>query len=193
VKKNNGVIISMGIIALIFALAGISYSQGTGFTAPRKGDTVTNRKDFGVSIEIDDFDKTTGHYWVAIASVTGAANWERVLELYKKSGGKSDEAAKAVQEEMKTLINGWKIDQVWPKFYVPLNPYQGRVFDGGQNPLYGLEPQPMILLILKVDDPLHNYIRKWFSDGAAGKGYPGIPAASFTENMMLARCEIFFP
>ena len=192
-KKNHSLIISMGIIVLIFVLVGISFSQGTGFTTPRKGDTIESRQDFVVSLEIDKFDNTTGHYWVAIASVTGAANWEKVIELYKKSAGKSGEVAKAGQEEMKKLIGEWKIDQVWPKFYVPVSPYQGRVFDGGQNPMKGFEPQPMILLILKVDDTLQNYFRTWFQAGEAGKGYPGIPVSRFSQNMILARCEIFFP
>jgi hypothetical protein len=192
-KKNHSLIISMGIIVLIFVLTGISYSQGTRFTTPRKGDTIENRQDFIVSLTIDKFDKTTGHYWVAIATVTRSTNWERVLELYKKSGSKSGDAVREEQEEMKNLIAEWKIDQVWPKFYVPVSPYQGRVFDGGQNPMKGIDPQPMILLILKVDDTLQDYFRGWFQAGEAGKGYPGIPVSRFSQTMILARCEIFFP
>jgi hypothetical protein len=163
--------------------------EKTGFTSPLKGDTIEYREDFVVSLEIGNFVKG-GNYWVAIASVTGYNNdWKSVLELYKKALGKNNEARK----EMNELISKWQIDQFWPKFYVSESHCEDRIFDGGKNPLKGLEPQPMILLILKIDDPLQNYIEKWLKDGASGKGYPGIPASRLTGNMILARCEIFFP
>jgi len=59
--------------------------------------------------------------------------------------------------------------------------------------LEGLEPQPMILLILKVDDSLNNYFKQWFREGSKGKGYPGIPVSKLSKRMVLDRCEIFFP
>jgi hypothetical protein len=191
--KNKNVVMTVPvIILLILILPGLLFNQAnekTGFTSPLKGDTITNRQDFVVSLEIGNFNEG-GNYWVALASVTGHNNdWERVLELYKKSRGKNNEARK----ELNQLISKWQIDQFWPKFYISENPCQDHVFDGGQNPLKGLEPQPMILLILKVDDTLQNYFKQWLKNGAAGKGYPGIPVSRLPQNMILARCEIFFP
>lgn len=158
---------------------------GAAFTTPRSGSLVEHRQDFKVSLEIQDMDRD-GSYWVAIASVTGHDDtWDRVKELYDQG--------KLRDPEMLELISQWQIDLLWPKFYVPKSPFQGRVFDGGTNPLRGLDPQPMILVLLKVDDALEEDFRTWFRQGAAGAGYPGIPALRFSEDMFVARCEIFFP
>ncbi len=155
------------------------------FTHPRCGSLVENRQNFGVSLDVRDMDRD-GSYWVAIASATGHDDtWDRVKELYDEE--------RLRDPEMLELISQWQIDLVWPKFFVPTSPHQGRVFDGGVNPLRGLDPQPMILVLLEVDDALEEYFRTWFRQGAAGGGYPGIPASSFTEDMIVARCEIFFP
>jgi hypothetical protein len=192
-KKKSVFVTSLVIVFgfLIFPVVVFTVSDGeTGFTSPQKGDTIGNRKNFVVSLDIDDFDKTTGHHWVAIASVTGHNNkWDRVLELYRKSKGEHN----AARKEMNKLISEWRINQFWPKFFVPEESYEGNVFDGGKNPLQGLEPQPMILLIIKVDDKLQKNFRQWFRRGSEGKGYPGFPASILSGNMILARCEIFFP
>ncbi len=161
------------------------FASGSAFTSPRAGITIENRQDFEVSLEISRMD-LKGSYWVAIASVKGDDDdRDRVNELYDE--GKNRDP------EMLELISRWQIDLVWPKFFVPKSPYRGRVFDGGQNPLLGLEPQPMILVVLKVDDALEEDFRSWFRRGAAGEGYPGIEAYRFTEDMVIARSEIFFP
>jgi hypothetical protein len=192
-SKKNVLPIGLVIILLTLVSPGFIFNQGNeriGFTTPLKGDTIVNRKDFVVSLEISNFDKKTGHHWVAIASVTGHnKKWERVLGLYRESRGKHN----AARTEMDKILSEWQIDQFWPKFYVPEKNYENRVFDGGSNPLKGLEPQPMILLIIKVDDRMQNNFRQWFKRGAAGNGYPGYPASILSENMVLARCEIFFP
>ncbi len=107
------------------------------FTMPRQGDTIQSREDFAVSVEINDFGPN-GTYWVAIASVTGhEETWDRVLELRERIKHSKDSAARS---ELSKLVEKWPITLFWPKFYVPENPYEGRIFDGGTNPLRGLEP-----------------------------------------------------
>lgn len=180
------------LVALLSSVTvrGIAYGQRAAFTTPSRGSVVDNRRDFKVAVQIDNFE-SGGHYWVAIASVTGhAETWNRVLELYRQLRGGRDTSKAA---ELVKLIGRWQGDLFWPKFFVPESPYEGRVFDGGSNPLHGLEPQPMILLLLKVDDRLQAYFRNWLREGSAGKGYPGIPASRLGKAMILARAEIFFP
>ncbi len=181
----------IAISLLAAALGALTFQTAPGFaneaafTSPRAGIMIENRQDFEVSLEIPRMD-LKGSYWVAIASVKGHDDdWELVNELYREG--------KHRDPEMLELISRWQIDLVWPKFFVPKSPYRGRVFDGGQNPLRGLEPQPMILVVLKVDDALEEDFRTWFRRGAAGEGYPGIPDYSFAEDMVIARCPIFFP
>lgn len=160
------------------------------FTFPRKGDTIDNRADFIVSMQIDNFDES-GFHWVAIASVTGHdASWKRVLQLYKKSKGTGDNEDEDKYDLVK-LISKWKNLLFWPKFFIHESPYEGHVYDGGENPMHGLEPQPMILLIIKADDRLHEYFKNWLREGPS-KGFPGIKASILNENMILTRCEIFF-
>ena len=186
-------VLIMLINALLLCSVGMAQDETeelAAFTSRISGETIKHRKDFPVSVDIRDFDDS-GNYWVAIASVSGHdKTWELVLKLRKQLQKKDDEKKKA---ELQQLISEWPIDQFWPKFYVPESPYQSKVYDGGTNPLKGLEPQPMVLLILEVDDSLQSFFRRWFRDGAAGKGYPGIPVSRLGENMILARCEIFFP
>ena len=192
-KKKNVLVTWLVIVFWVLVFPVVIFTvnnEETGFTLPQKGDTIKNRNDFVVSLEIGDFDKTTGHHWVAIASVIGHdKKWDRVLELYKESRDQRN----AARKEMNKIISKWQINQFWPKFYIPERSYEGNVFDGGHNPLTGIDPQPMILLIIKVDDKLQNNFRRWFRRGSAGKGYPGFPAQILSENMILARCEIFFP
>lgn len=196
-KKKSVLLTGFVITLAFFVIPGFMFAYGnwaTGFTSPQAGDTIENRKDFIVSMEIDNFDKVTGHYWAVIASVTGhSGTWDRVLRLYQKIKVNNAKYEEKAVSEMKKLISNWELDLIWPKFYIPHSPYEGNIYDGGQNPLKGLEPQPMILLIIKVDDTMQKYIRKWFQNGEAGKGYPGIKAAKFSKKMILTRCEIFFP
>jgi hypothetical protein len=190
--KKNSVFALYLIISVIFVLSGVIFSQAngkTGFSSPLKGDTIVDRRGFVVSLEIGNFDNTTGYYWVAIASVTGhGEKWESVMQLYNESRNGQYEARK----EINKIISEWQIDQFWPKFYIPKNSYENHVFDGGSNPLSCIEPQPMILLIIKVDDKLHNKFIEWFKKGKAGHGFPGYSASILSDNMILARCEIFF-
>ena len=157
---------------------------------PRRGDTIQNRRDFTVTVQIDGFD-VSAYYWVAIASVKEhSETWDRILTLYDSLKKKPNDALRG---EMLKLMDKWQIDLFWPKYYVSTKLHEGRVFDGGSNPLHGLEPQPMILIVLKIDDTLQAFLRKWLRDSAAGKGYPGISASKLNKSMILARCEIFFP
>jgi hypothetical protein len=89
------------------------------------------------------------------------------------------------------LIRTWEVDQVWPKYFIKKRLYEGHVYDGGNNPRR--DPQPMILLILKVDSKLDNDINQWFDEGSK-KGWPGMTFEKIKNNLdILARCEIFFP
>ncbi len=191
--KRATVRISLVIVLLSFISPVHGIAQDVpraAFTAPENGETIVNRKEFPVSLEIAEF-SPGGKYWVAIASVkTHGGTWEEVVELYEELKTGYDES---MRDELVRLIAEWDIDLYWPKFYVPENPYRSNVFDGGSNPLRGLEPQPMILLALNADDTLHRHFRRWLREGAAGQGYPGIPASSLGRDMILARCEIFFP
>ncbi len=182
------------VISIIFLISlsfgKVCLSQEAFFTTPRRGAIIENRQDFSVAVQIEDTDPR-GYYWVALASVSvNRETWKRVVELFNQINSGSGYDASS---EMQRLLNEWAIDLFWPKFYIPKSPYQGRVFDGGTNPLHGLEPQPMILLVLKVDDALQNYFRNWLRSGTAGRGYPGIPASRLGRDMVLERCEIFFP
>ncbi len=176
---------SILFLAAVGLIAGTAHAQST-FTQPRNGETVHNRLNFKAAVDIEDF-SSAGKHWVAIASVTGhARSWERVLKLREKVMNEDDSAARS---EMLKLIGNWPLDEFWPKFYVPRSPYGAQVFDGGTNQLSGIEPQPMVLLLRKVDDALHDQILGWFK----GKEKPGMPASKLRSGMILARSEIFFP
>ncbi len=64
---------------------------------------------------------------------------------------------------------GHKINH-WPKFYVKAPVYTGKAYEGGFNPLP--QPQPMVILLLKVDDATNQRFEQWMKDGPS-KGYPG--------------------
>ena len=91
---------------------------------------------------------------------------------------------------MKKLLGRWEVDLFWPKFYVKEGLYKSLIYDGGVNPKS--EPQAAILLLLKVDDKLNAYFNDWFDDGPE-KVYLGMSISILKKNMLLARCEIFFP
>ncbi len=185
--RHAGTVLGIGLAALIAgSLAAYAAGQAA-FTSPRKGSIIENRQDFSVSIDIRDLDPDAS-YWVAIASVRGHDDtWDRVRELFDQGEQRS--------AEMADLVSAWDIDLLWPKYYVPKSklPYHGQVFDGGSNPLHGLEPQPMVLVLLEVDDALEDRFRAWFQRGSQGAGYPGIPFSVLRQEMVIARCEIFFP
>ena len=172
-------------LAVAGLLASSAQAQIT-FTEPRSGETIPNRKSFTAAVDINDF-SSAGKHWVALASVTGhEKTWEKVLELREQVTTANDSAARS---ELVELVGNWPIDLFWPKFFVPASPYAAQVFDGGTNPLSGLEPQPMVLLLIRVDDSLQQYIKGWFKN----KDFSGIPASKLKPGMILARSEIFFP
>jgi hypothetical protein len=106
-KKNNAFAAGMVIILLIFVIPEIIFSQGsgkTGFPSLSKGDTINTSENFKVAVEIGNFDKTTEHYWIAIASVKDyRQDWERVHELYKKFRNKRNSKRNV---EMNLLVDG---------------------------------------------------------------------------------------
>ncbi len=59
-------------------------------------------------------------------------------------------------------------DLHWPKFYVKSGHFQGIIHDGGQNPLP--TPQPMVILLLRVDDVTNQAFVRWFQQGAPFEG-----------------------
>ena len=60
----------------------------------------------------------------------------------------------------------------WPKFYVKSGDFTGTVYEGGFNPLP--ERQPMVVLLLKVDDPNNQLFIKWMRAGTATGSFPGL-------------------
>ncbi|UCH92320.1 MAG: hypothetical protein JSV88_18765 [Candidatus Aminicenantes bacterium] len=186
--KRNKSFISLLItvlIAFIFLNICIAGESKAIFLKPEKGKTIENRKDFLVNTQIFDYD-ANANYWVAIATVKGhSSSWQGVLELRREL---NNEAKKS---QMLKLISKWEIDLVWPKYFIKKKVFAGQVYDGGNNPRR--DPQPMILLILKVDSKLDNDINQWFDEGPE-KGWPGMNFEKINNNLrVLARCEIFFP
>lgn len=78
-------------------------------------------------------------------------------------------------------------DLHWPKFYIKAAQANGRVSDGGQNPLP--TPQRMVLLLLRVDDATNQHFTAWLQQGAGG-GYPGLRVKT---SDIVARVPITFP
>lgn len=76
-------------------------------------------------------------------------------------------------------------DLQWPKFYVKKGQAVGRIFDGGQNPFP--DPQPMLILLLRVDDSTNQRFSAWLRQGAP---FPGLPV---NPREIAARVPIRFP
>jgi len=167
----------------------LAQEDGARFVTPEKGEMIINRKIFAAAVEIDGFDVSSGYYWTATASVKGLNKKERdrILQLRKELMGKDDNKKRT---EMKKLLRRWEVDIFWPKFCVKEGSYESPIYDGGVNPTS--EPQAMVLLLLKVDDKLNAYFNEWFDEGPEN-GYPGMSTSILQKNMLLARCEIFFP
>jgi hypothetical protein len=173
------------LIAFVFLNICIAEESKAIFLKPEKGKTIENRRNFPVKTQIYDYN-ANANYWVAIASVKGHKNsWKRVFELRQELNDKSKKS------QMLKLISEWKINLVWPKYHIKKKVHTGQVYDGGVNPKS--EPQPMILLILKVDSKLNSDINEWLDEGPE-TGYPGMKIENIRDNLqILARCEIFFP
>ena len=60
----------------------------------------------------------------------------------------------------------------WPKFYVKSGNFTGTLFEGGFNPLP--VRQPMVILLLKVDDPTNQRFIQWMKAGTATGSFPGL-------------------
>ncbi len=163
------------------------YSIRAEIMSPEKGEIIENRSAFPVVVEIPNFD-SNGNYWMAIATVKNyAGTKDRVLSILNSKTGQDEEA----KEELVTIIANWKINQFWPKFVVKNGSDWGDVYDGGRNPRR--EPQPMILLLVKVSDALNQRFSNWLTDCEEGKACKGIPGVMLKENMIVSRTEIFFP
>lgn len=186
-KRNSFYFIYIFLTTIILSVPCLS--QEARFTKPNKGETIMNRQDFSVAVEIDDFDLSDGYYWTAIASVKSVNRDDRNRILFLRDQIRSEDNT-VLQNEMEELLSKWEIDLFWPKFYIREELYEGNVYDGGVNPTS--EPQAMILLLLKVDNKLNNYFNEWFAEGPVTR-YPGIPVSALEEGLILARCEIFFP
>jgi hypothetical protein len=173
-------------IIFLFSLAA-PYSISAEIMSPEKGEIIENRSSFPVVVEIPNFD-SNGNYWMAIASVKNyASTKDRVLSILNSTTGQDEEARK----ELVRIIANWQINQFWPKFVVKRRSDWGDVYDGGRNPRR--EPQPMILLLIKVSDTLDQRFDNWLTDCEEGKGCNGIPGVLLKENMIVSRTEIFFP
>jgi hypothetical protein len=78
-------------------------------------------------------------------------------------------------------------DLHWPKFYVKSAQFKGYVSDGGQNPFP--DPQPMQVLLLRVDDGTNQRFIRWLGIGAS-EGYPGL---AVKREEIVAQVAIRFP
>lgn len=76
-------------------------------------------------------------------------------------------------------------DLQWPKFYVKEGTFTGQIFDGGLNPFP--EPQPMLILLLRVDDSTNQRFSAWLKQGAP---FPGLPV---NPGEIIDRVPIRFP
>ena len=179
----------MSLLNLILIHVCLAHEDGAGFVKPEKGDMIMNRKSFAAAVEIDSFDASSGYYWTATASVKGLnkKERERILQLSKELMDRDDNKQRT---EMQKLLGRWEVDLFWPKFHVKKGIYESLIYDGGVNPKS--EPQAAVLLLLKVDDKLNAYFNEWFDEGPE-KGYPAMSTSILKKNMLLARCEIFFP
>ena len=176
-------------VLIAFGLAPAATADAA-FTKPQPGETIQTRARFDVIVEIPNKEAKSKH-WVAIATVTGHGDtWDEVRELREAFvASKSDDDRK----KMLGLLADWEPLLLWPKFYVKESPMVGTVFDGGTNPMEGLVPVPMLLLLLEVDDTFHGYFQNWFTTGAERGFFEGIPADKLRPGMIIADCAIFFP
>jgi hypothetical protein len=76
-------------------------------------------------------------------------------------------------------------DLQWPKFYVKEGKSKGQICDGGQNPFPN--PQPMLILLLRVDDSTNQRFSAWIKQGVP---FPGLPV---NPRDIVARVPIRFP
>lgn len=83
------------------------------------------------------------------------------------------------------VTNNGEPDLQWPKFYVKEGKSKGRIYDGGQNPFP--DPQPMLILLLRVDDATNQRFSAWLRQG---EPYPGLPVKP---REIVARVPIRFP
>jgi hypothetical protein len=86
-----------------------------------------------------------------------------------------------------TLTSRNEPDLHWPKFAVKSGQFRGRVSDGGTNPFSGV--QPMLILLLRVDDATNQRFDRWLGAGSAS-GYPGFRPKP---GEIVARVPIQFP
>ncbi len=165
------------IMICLFSL-NIGLSQNTAtITKPSIGEIFdpTQRLSFTVSTSIDEFNNEDGHYWVVEATVN-------TPNTYYKS-----DVLKNRKEVIETMEK-WQPTAFWPKYYIKRGQNSGQVFDGGQNIHPPLEP--MMILIVKVDETLNNYIINWFQ--TAKPNYEPIPISLIDEKMIVGKCGIFF-
>jgi len=78
-------------------------------------------------------------------------------------------------------------DLHWPKFYVKDGKSRGQLSDGGTNP--SSKPQPMFILLLRVDDATNQRFERWHEQGKT-EGWQGLPVK---QAEIVARVPIKFP
>ncbi|MBI5843879.1 MAG: hypothetical protein HZB23_04320 [Deltaproteobacteria bacterium] len=171
-------------------LATLAFAASS-IVTPKPCELVANRNNFPVRVGVEGAEKGA-QYWAAIATVqTDSRAWAETLELFERL--KKNPKDKGVRSSLEKAVKAWKPVQFWPKFLVSKSPHTYRLYDGGQNPLSGVEPQPMLILVVKVDQNLHERIKAWFRDGEKNK-WPGFSADDFAAQYeIVARTEIFLP
>lgn len=72
----------------------------------------------------------------------------------------------------------------WPKFYVKMARFSGHVYDRAENPYP--EPQPMIIVLLRVDDATNQLFARWLRQ-------PPWPPFPLDPSQIVALVPIVFP
>lgn len=76
----------------------------------------------------------------------------------------------------------------WPKFYVKNQYFRGNIFDGGQN--FSPDPQPMKILLLRVDGATSQSFVRWIKRGQQVGYWPGLQVK---QNEIVTNVPILFP
>ena len=108
-----------------------------------------------------------------VAPATGALIEERLDFAYAVSIPDFDESTATGFHYWISLGLGAEPGMHWPKTYVSPGRFEGRVSDGGSNPLP--VPQEMTLLLLQVDDATNQDYVNWLREGMNTGSYPGRP------------------
>ena len=187
---NRSIFAMLAVVGLLTTVSSTAAQQKFEITSPKLLQIVKNRGDFEVAYDTAPF-KEGMKYVLGIATAQIDSEnkvWDKFLDDYGNTPG-----IKAPREALKNWVADWQPYLFWPKFYVKNSDHrQGSVHDGVINPMEGIEPQPMILIILEIDKKLH----KKNDDGLAmvrrERGILDFPPLISTAEKSSPNCRSFF-